>query len=667
MKKEDAKKRIEQLRNALSEHNHSYYVLSKPSISDFEFDIMMNDLIHLEKMYPEFAKEDSPSLRVGSDLATEFKQVVHRFPMLSLGNTYNKEELTDFDTRVKKIIGNDIEYVCELKYDGTAISLSYENGILKRAVTRGDGTKGDEVTANVKTIKSIPIRLKGDNYPANFDIRGEIFIPHNIFNKLNKEREENGESPFANPRNAASGSLKILNSSVVAKRELDCFLYYITGEDLNSDTHYENLTSARDWGFKVPEHIIKCNTIDEVFEFITFWDKERENLPYDIDGIVIKVNSYKKQKQLGFTAKSPRWAISYKFKAEQAATKLTSIDYQVGRTGAITPVANLDAVQLAGTTVKRASLHNADQIELLDIRVNDTVFVEKGGEIIPKVVGVDLKQRPADSVPVDYIKNCPECNAELVREEGEAKHYCPNEYGCPPQIKGKFEHFISRKAMNIGCAEATIELLFNKGLIRNVSDLYNLTKDDLLALDRFAEKSAENLIVSIEGSKNVPFQRVLFALGIRHVGETVAKTLANNLKSIDNIKSTTFEELIEIDEIGDKIANSIIEYFNTDSNLEIINNIQEKGVKLEISEEEASKSSTKLEGLSIVISGTFDIHSRDELKKLIEQNGGKNVGSISKKTNYLLAGENIGPSKLTKAEKLEIPIISESDFIEMIK
>lgn len=668
MSKDKVKSRIEQLRNLLHHHNYQYYVLSQPEISDFEYDNLLKELMDLELKNPDFFDPNSPAQRVGNDISSEFEQVAHKYPMLSLGNTYSKEEVSDFESRIKKALPEtDLEYVCELKYDGVAIGITYKNGLLTQAVTRGDGVQGDDVTNNVKTIKSIPLKLKEGDYPEEFEIRGEILFPHDGFLKLNKEREAEGEQLFANPRNAASGTLKMQKSSLVAKRPLDCYLYYVLGENLPYDTHYENLTAAKNWGFKVPEHIKKCKNIDEIFDFIQFWDIERKNLPFDIDGVVIKVNSYKQQKDLGFTAKSPRWAIAYKFKAEQAKTKLLSIDYQVGRTGAITPVANLEPVLLAGTTVKRASLHNSDQIELLDIRVNDFVYVEKGGEIIPKIVGVDKDLRTPESKAVEYIKECPECGTELVRVEGEAKHYCPNDTGCPPQIKGRIEHFISRKAMNIGAAEATVEALVDKGLIHDIGDLYFLTKEDVLSLERFAEKSANNLIESIEKSQEVPFHKVLFALGIRYVGETVAKTIASELKTIENIKNVSLEELIEIDEIGERIAASIIDYFKSETNLKIIDKLKISGVQLEINEDNNSQFENKLNNQTFVISGTFEKHSRDELKDLIVKYGGKNTGSISAKTNYLLAGENIGPAKLEKVRKLNIPIISEDDFLKMIE
>jgi len=667
MNKDDIKKRIYILRETLHFHNHKYYVLAQPEISDFEYDQLLNELIDLENNNPEFNDSSSPTQRVGNDISKEFNQVTHKYPMLSLGNSYSIEEITDFETRIKKTLPEEeIEFICELKYDGVAISLNYKNGLLQQAVTRGDGIQGDDVTNNVKTIKSIPLKLNTDNYPDEFEIRGEILFPHEGFNELNNERELEGEALFANPRNAAAGTLKLQKSSTVAKRPLDCFLYYVLGENLEYKSHYDNLLQAKTWGFKVPDHIKLCKSINEIFDYINYWDKERENLPFDIDGVVIKVNSYKHQKDLGFTAKSPRWAIAYKFKAEQVKTKLLSIDYQVGRTGAITPVANLKPIQLGGTIVKRASLHNSDQIKLLDIRVNDFVYVEKGGEIIPKIVGVDKNLRTNDIQEVKFINHCPECKTELIRIEGEAKHYCPNESGCPPQIKGRIEHFIKRKAMNIGAAEATVEALVDSGLIKDSADLYSLTKENVLSLERFAEKSANNLIESIEKSKEIPFNRVLFAIGIRYVGETVAKTIAAELKTIDNIINSNIEQLIEIEEIGDRIALSISDYFKDKKNIEFINKLKISGVQLETQESD-KKEVDKLNGQTFVISGTFENHSRDELKDLISKFGGKNTGSISAKTNYLLAGKNIGPSKLDKVRKLNIPIISENDFIKMIE
>jgi DNA ligase (NAD+) len=668
MNREQSLLRIQQLREQLHFHNYRYYVLAQPEISDFEYDILLQELITLEKNFPEFLDANSPTQRVGSDINKEFTQVAHKYPMLSLGNTYSIEEVIEFENRIKKALPDEsIEYVCELKYDGVAIGLTYKNGILVQAVTRGDGTQGDDVTNNVKTIKSIPLKLNGNNFPEEFEIRGEIFLPHRSFEKMNAEKEAAGEPLFANPRNAAAGTLKLQKSSIVAKRPLDCFLYFVLGNKLPYASHYENLMAAKKWGFKIPDYTAKCKNINEISEFINLWDKKRDELPFDIDGVVIKVNSYQQQEELGFTAKTPRWAIAYKFKAEQARTRLLSIDYQVGRTGAVTPVANLEPVLLAGTTVKRASLHNSDQINLLELHENDFVFVEKGGEIIPKIIGVDKNTRAITNKPIEFITHCPECESELIRIEGEAKHYCPNIYNCPPQIKGKMEHFVARKAMNIGGAEATIEALYDKGLIKDISDLYYLTKEEILSLDRFAEKSASNLITSIEESKKVPFQRVLFALGIRFVGETVAKTLANHFKSIENIKNATFEDLIQVNEIGDRIASSIIDYFKNEKNLLIIDKLKNAGLQLQIIQSEENASSNLLQGKIFVISGTFEKHSREELKDMIEKYGGKNSGSISKNTNYLLAGENIGPSKLEKVKELNIPIITEDDFLNMIK
>jgi DNA ligase (NAD+) len=662
----DTGARIKKLREVLNEHNYRYYVLNQPAISDFEYDRMMRELIDLESAHPEYYDPNSPSQRVGDDRNQEFQQVEHKYPMLSLGNTYSKEEIVDFDNRIRKVIHDPLEYVCELKYDGASISLTYEKGILIQAVTRGDGLAGDNVIANVRTIKSIPLVLSANDYPSLFEIRGEIFLPHAGFEKMNREREEIGEVPFANPRNAASGTLKIQNSSVVAKRPLDCVLYYLLGDGLPFDSHYENLCEARKWGFKVSEHISKCSALEEVFKFIDQWEGRRRDLPYDIDGIVIKVNSYKHQSSLGYTAKTPRWAIAYKYRAEQAATRLLSIDYQVGRTGAITPVANLEPVFLAGTKVKRASLHNADQIALLDIRINDTVYIEKGGEIIPKVVGVDKDSRQADSKPVDYIRQCPQCGTPLIRREGEAKHYCPNEDGCPPQIKGKIEHFVSRRAMDIGLAEATIDQLYRSGLVKDIADLYSLTRESLLRLERFADKSADNLIKSIESSKKVPFDRVLFALGIRYVGETVARKLAHHFGSMDKLAGARFEDLTAVEEIGDIIAESIIAYFKNKKTAKLHERLRTAGLQMSIGRESVKKASNILQGKSIIISGIFEKYSREELKELIEKNGGRNVSSVSNITDYLLAGDKIGPSKLEKARKMNIKIISEDDFLKMI-
>jgi DNA ligase (NAD+) len=661
------KERIMQLRELIEHHNHLYYVMAQPAISDLEYDELMQELISLEKQFPEFFDPNSPSQRVGSDTGNDFVQFRHTFPMLSLENTYSRSEIEDFEDRIRKVIPEEpIEYVCELKYDGVSISLYYENGLFIRAVTRGDGEKGDDVSANVRTIKSIPLVLKKADFPEGFEIRGEIFLSHKGFEKMNMERAAAGEPLFANPRNAASGTLKMKNSSVVAKRPLDCFLYYIPGVERSFGTHFDSITAARDWGFKVSSYINKCASLRQVFDFIDLWDKDRDTLPFDIDGIVIKVNSYRQQQLLGFTAKSPRWAIAYKFKAREAVTKLLSIDYQVGRTGAITPVANLEPVLLAGTTVKRATLHNADQIALLDIRIGDHVRIEKGGEIIPKITGVELESRPTNLEQVIFIDKCPECRTLLVRLEGEAKHFCPNETGCPPQIKGKLEHFVSRKAMDIGCAEATIEQLYNQGLLKNVADFYNLSHEKLLILDRFAQKSADNLIKSINASTMVPFERVLYALGIRYVGETVAKRIVSYFKSVDDLMTATPDDLIQVGEIGEVIGKSIVAYFSSDINKELIARLRAAGVQLS-SSESGSRVSEKLAGKSFVISGVFRDHSREEIQRMIEDNGGKNLSSVSSTTNYVVAGEGMGPSKREKALKLGIPIITEAEFIDMLK
>jgi DNA ligase (NAD+) len=667
MNQENIQKRITELRSVLDEHNYKYYVLSQPEISDLEFDLLMKDLEKLEKENPEFFDPNSPTQRVGSDLNKEFEQVRHQYPMLSLSNSYSEEELRDFDQKIKKLTDQKYEYACELKYDGTSISLRYKNGVLDKAITRGDGTFGDDVTANVRTIRSIPLRLKGTGYPQEFEIRGEILLPFSEFERINAEREENDEPPFANPRNAASGTLKSQKSSVVAERNLDAYFYYLLGENLPSDGHLENLEAARSWGFKISPDSARCSNMDEVISFIRKWAQKRYELPVATDGMVIKVNSLKLQQYLGFTAKSPRWAIAYKYKAEQAATTLLSVSYQVGRTGAVTPVANLEPVLLAGTTVKRASLHNADIIKSLDLHVGDTVFVEKGGEIIPKIVGADPHARHPMALPVEFIKNCPECGTPLIRKEGEAAHYCPNEDGCPPQIKGKMEHFISRKAMNIdGLGQETIDLLYNEGLARNIADLYELKKEQISRLERLGDKSADRILKSLEDSKTVPFERVLFALGIRYVGETVAKILATRMVSIENIESAGLDELTAVDEIGGRIAESIITYFSKPENKQLVERLKAAGLQFKLDEAQLAGRSEKLKGLSIIISGTFEKNSRDDLKKMIEQNGGKNVSSISKNTSYLLAGNNIGPSKLEKATKLNIPIISEDDFLRMI-
>jgi DNA ligase (NAD+) len=659
---------IQQLRKTLNEHNYRYYVLSQPTISDSEYDRLMKELTELEKQHPEHFDRDSPTQRVGNDSDNAFEQVVHPYPMLSLSNTYTREEINDFTDRVQKLLpGQQVEYVCELKFDGVSISLTYTDGKLERAVTRGDGDKGDEVTANVRTIKSIPLQLEGIDYPGRFIIRGEIFLPHSGFERMNRERQAAGEPLFANPRNAAAGTLKLQNSSLVARRPLDCTLYFLLGENLPFGTHYDNLIKAREWGFKISPHIRKCASVQEIFNYIDHWNTERDHLPFDIDGIVIKVNSYQQQRLTGFTAKSPRWAIAYKFKAEQALTRLLSIDYQVGRTGAITPVANLEPVFLAGTTVKRASLHNADQIELLDLRLNDKVTIEKGGEIIPKVVSVEKEYRTHESVPIQYITHCPECGSELVRREGEAKHFCPNETGCPPQIKGKLEHFVSRKAMNIGLAEATIEQLFNHGLLRDSADFYSLTKEQLVKLERFADKSAENLVNSIEASKNVPYDRVLFGLGIRYVGETVAKKIAQSFPSIEALAAASTEELTSVEEIGDTIAVSIHQFFTDEKNRHLIERLKSAGIRFQAETTAGKKISDVLSGKNFVISGTFSAHTRDEIKNLIELHGGKILSSVTSNSNYIVAGKDMGPGKREKANKLGIPIITEEVFLKMLE
>lgn len=659
--------RIDQLREELHLHNYNYYVLNAPVISDIEFDKLMRELQDLEAKHPEHFDENSPSMRVGSDINKNFTQVEHKYPMLSLGNTYSEAEVTDFYERVSKSLNEEFEICCEMKFDGTSISLTYENGKLVRAVTRGDGVKGDDVTDNVKTIRSIPLVLHGNDYPQNFEIRGEILMPWDVFEKLNREREAREEPLFANPRNAASGTLKSQNSAVVASRQLDAYLYYLLGENLPCDGHYENLQKAAEWGFKISHITRKVRTLDEIFEFIKYWDIERKNLPVATDGIVLKVNSLRQQRNLGYTAKSPRWAIAYKFQAEQALTKLIKVTYQVGRTGAITPVANLEPVQLSGTVVRRASLHNADIIASLDLHVGDMVYVEKGGEIIPKITGVDAASRKPDSEKITFITHCPECGSKLVRYEDEAAHYCTNETACPPQIKGKIEHFISRKAMNIeGLGPETVDLFYQEGMIQNVADLYHLQATDICRLERMGEKSAENIIQGILRSKEVPFERVLFALGIRFVGETVAKKIAKAFRSIDALMSATLDDLIHVDEIGEKIAQSILLYFANEKNRALIERLREAGLKLKADETDYSGYTDKLQGKSIVISGVFAHHSRDEYKEMIEKHGGKNVGSISKKTSFVLAGENMGPSKLEKAQKLGITILNEDEFLAMI-
>ncbi|WP_417291448.1 NAD-dependent DNA ligase LigA [Corallibacter sp.] len=658
---------INQLREELRQHNYNYYVLDNPTISDFDFDVKLKQLQVLEGKHPEFYDASSPTLRVGGEVTKNFETIVHEHRMYSLDNSYSKEDLLDWESRIKKQVDGPVQYTCELKYDGASISLTYENGKLLRAVTRGDGFQGDNVTTNIKTIKSVPLQLKGD-YPSKFDIRGEIVLPFDGFHKMNEARIEIGEEPYRNPRNTASGSLKLQDSAEVAKRPLECLLYNITGTNLNITTQFESLQKARAWGFKVPDAAKLANSIDEVLEFINYWDTHRHNLPYETDGVVIKVNSLYQQEELGYTAKAPRWAMAYKFKAEQVSTKLNEITYQVGRTGAITPVANLEPVELAGTTVKRASLHNADQIEKLDVRVGDEVFVEKGGEIIPKIIAVDLTKRPQDSQPTNYITRCPECETELVRTEGEAQHYCPNYNGCKPQIIGRIQHYISRKAMDIdGLGGETVTLLVNAGLISNYSDLYELTINDVLPLERMAQKSAENLIKGIEASKQIPFERVLYALGIRYVGETVAKKLAKHYKSIQNIANASHDDLVNVDEIGVKIAESVLMFFASEANMLIIQRLERFGVQLEISAEKLANQTNKLEGLTFVVSGVFENVSRNELKKLIEDNGGKVSSSISSKTSYIVAGANMGPSKKEKAEKLNIELLSESEFLQKIQ
>lgn len=658
------KDRIDQLRALLNEQNYRYYVLNDPLMSDFEYDKLMRELQDLEQANPQYADPNSPTQRVGSDRANQFASVTHRFPMQSLSNTYSREEVTDFDTRIRKEVG-EVEYVCELKFDGTSISLLYEHGQLVRAATRGDGMVGDDVTENVRTIRSIPLQLRGGGYPDLFEIRGEILMPYKSFERLNREREDIGETPFANPRNAAAGSLKQQSSAVTASRDLDAYLYMLAGDEMPYATHYESLLAARQWGFKVSDQMKLCRNLDEVMDFIRHWDKARESLPFATDGVVIKVNSYAMQKQLGSTAKAPRWAVAYKFKAEQALTRLLSVDFQVGRTGAITPVANLEPVQLAGTVVKRASLHNAEQIALLDIRLGDMVYVEKGGEIIPKITEVELSERPAESQPFEFITRCPECGTELVKYEGEARHYCPNSSSCPPQIVGRIVHFISRKAMNIeGLGDETVQLLYDNGLVHDISDLYTLKRADLVRLPRLGEKSADNILRNIEASKQVPFARVLFAIGIRFIGETTAKILARQFKNIDALIHADPEQLIEAEEVGEKIARSIIEYFADAGNMRIVERLRSYGLQFQNQVQEGA--TDRLAGLNFVISGTFVHHSRDQLKELIERHGGRNLSGVSSNVNYLLAGQNIGPAKLAKASKLGVKMINEEEFMQML-
>ena len=662
------KEQIEALRKELEQHNYNYYVLSAPVISDQEFDAKMKALQELEAAHPEFYDANSPTQRVGSDLTKDFVQVTHRYPMLSLGNTYSEEDVRDFYERIARSLNEPFEIVAELKYDGTSISLTYEKGELTRAVTRGDGTKGDDVTANVRTIRSVPLRLHGSDYPDVVEIRGEILLPWAEFDRLNKEREEQEEPLFANPRNAASGTLKQQNPAIVAARKLDAYLYYVLGEDLPSDTHYGNLEAARRWGLKISDAIQVCHSLEDIYAYIHKWDAGRHNLPVATDGIVLKVNSLSQQRYLGFTAKNPRWAIAYKFQAERAETRLNSVSFQVGRTGAVTPVANLEPVLLAGTIVKRASLHNADIIAGLDLHIGDEVYVEKGGEIIPKIVGVNKEARTfllGDKVR--FITRCPECGTPLVRTEGEAAYYCPNDSGCPPQIKGKIEHFVTRKAMNINMGPETVEDLYEAGLIKNAADLYELKINDLLHLERWAEKSARNLLESLRQSKQVPFERVLYALGIRYAGEIVAKRLAQAFHSMDKLEKASWEELIAVDEIGERIAQSVMDYFANEQNRELVERLKNYGLQMEISEEALANRSERLKGLTIVISGTFSQHSREEYKSLIEKHGGKNSGSVSGKTDYILAGENMGPAKLEKAAKLGVKIIHEDEFLKLIE
>ena len=661
------KERIESLRRTLEQHNYQYYVENNPTISDYEFDLMMRELQDLEAAHPEYDDPNSPTRRVGSDLTSEFRTVKHRFPMLSLGNTYSLDELREFIDRIEREEGA-VEYVCELKFDGTAISLTYRDGRLERAVTRGDGEQGDEVTANVRTIRSVPLLLQGEGWPSLFEIRGEVLMPYASFEKINREREEAGEQPFANPRNAAAGTLKQQASAVVARRGLDCTLYQLAGDEVQELSHWASLEAARRWGFKISDDARLCRSWSEIEAYITEWDERRKSLPFPTDGVVIKVNDAAVRRRLGFTAKAPKWAVAYKFKAEQALTRLNEISFQVGRTGAITPVANLEPVQLAGTTVKRATLHNAEQIALLDIREGDMVYVEKGGEIIPKITGVDIDARFMLGEKVNFIAKCPECGTSLVRNEGEAAHYCPNDASCPPQIKGKIEHFVTRDAMNIeSIGPETIELLYNYGLVKNIADLYTLYPEDLMFLPRMGAKSAENIVAGIKSSTQVPFERVLFALGIRFVGATVAKRLARAFKNIDNLMHATFDELITVDEIGERIATTVTQFFANEANCELVGRLKESGLCFEVSEEEAQPHSDILKGQSIVISGVFTHHSRDEYKEIIEKNGGKNVGSVSKSTSFILAGDNMGPSKLEKAQKLGVRIVNENEFLAMLQ
>lgn len=668
MDKKESEREIAKLSKEIEDHNYKYYVLSKPSISDYDFDKLLEQLIALEKQFPDLAKPDSPSLRVGGTITKEFGTVKHKYPMISLANTYSADELKDFDERVKKTIGSQYEYVCELKYDGVAISLIYEKGILKQAVTRGDGIQGDDVTTNVKTIPTIPLRVKGTDFPAEFEVRGEIFMPLKGFRRLNAEREEEGDEPFANPRNFASGTLKMQDSAVVASRKLENVSYYLLGDELHIPEHYECLMKLKHWGFKVSEFAQVVKNIDEVFKFIEKWESERHKLPFEIDGIVIKVNSISQQTVLGFTAKSPRWAVAFKYQPLRVETVLNSITYQVGRTGVITPVANLHPVLLAGSTVRRASLYNADNINKMDMRIGDTVYVEKGGEVIPKVTGVNLSKRPAHSHHIEFITTCPACHTKLERSEGDARHICPNHKNCPPQITGRIEHFVGRKAMNIeSMGSETIELLFKNGLIHDAGDLYELTTKQIEPLERMAKKSAANIVDGIEASKNTPFEKVLFALGITHVGETLAKKLARRFQSMDALIHADLETLLGVSDVGEIIAYSIIDFFKDEDNIRLIKKLQSRGIKFAVSADEMVGYTTLLQGKSFVISGVFSLHSRDQMIDLIEKNGGKNAGSVSSKTSYIVAGENMGPAKLEKAKKLNIPLLTEEEFIKMIE
>ena len=664
----DSKARILELRAQLHEHNYNYYVLNSPVIGDMEFDMLMRELQDLEAANPDMYDPTSPTQRVGSDITKEFTQVQHKYPMLSLGNTYSKDEVADFFDRVSRALNEEFEICCELKFDGTSISLTYIDGKLVRAVTRGDGEKGDDVTSNVRTIRTVPLVLSGSGYPAEFEIRGEVLMPWLVFERLNEERAAAGEQLFANPRNAASGTLKLQDSSVVAKRSLDAYLYFMLGEQLPAEGHYENLEAAKQWGFKVSDTTCKCRTIDEVFAFIDRMDSERKNLPFATDGIVLKVNSLRQQKNLGYTAKSPRWAIAYKFQAESAVTRLNEVTYQVGRTGVVTPVANLDPVQLSGTVVKRASLHNADIIDKLDLHIGDMVYVEKGGEIIPKITGVDTTARFMLGEKVCFIKNCPECGTPLVRYDGEAAHYCPNDTACPPQIKGKIEHFVSRDAMNIdSIGPETIEQLYNYGLVKNIADIYTVQPEDLMFLPRMGEKSAMNIVNAAKVSLQVPFERVLFALGIRFVGATVAKRLARAFGNIDALMSASFDELTAVDEIGERIAGAVRAFFAKEDNVRLVEQLRAAGLKFEVAEETCVERSELFKGQSIVISGVFTYHSRDEYKEIIERNGGKNVGSVSKSTSFILMGDNMGPSKLEKAQKMGVRLVPEEEFLQMLQ